>query len=459
MTSSFSPNKGLEEPASGDYVNAWATPANANWTALDAALGGTTSISVTGVSAPTTTLTLTQYRPPNIEFSGTLGANLNYQIPTGVGGLWSINNATSGAFALAFSIAAGNSLTLGPGRILIISDGATVALATQGGQGGTYSPTFQSGSVQVAGPNGVPQGFGDFQWGFLLPNASGIPSSGVLIGGAGKSQVVHITDAQITGQKGITVIRSAGDADSTPGNPGLDAGGDLLDFAGASLNGLGGAYKAQGGTSVNSIAGDSTLQGGNATGINPNAQSGNAVVSSGVVGKKCGIGVILSANIPPGATGTSVIRHQFGTATGTILVVDEFFDGSKFLYNLSAFPSVSRGGFGAVGQVEISNGIGQPTFWGGLQQLAGLPTATVTPNGTVIPLWSGYSLQFGSCNPNGGTVHVTWPQPFATIAIPLAMSVAGGPVQTWLGTGTSSVLLGVDISNTGGTAFWAVIGK
>lgn len=129
MASSFSVNKGLEEPASGDYVNAWATPVNANWTAIDAALGGTTSISVTGISAPTTTLTLTQYRPPNIEFTGTLAANLNYQIPTGVGGVWSISNATTGAFNLVFSIASGNSLTLAVGRTLVISNGVTVSVA------------------------------------------------------------------------------------------------------------------------------------------------------------------------------------------------------------------------------------------------------------------------------------------------------------------------------------------
>lgn len=126
MTSTFSTNKGLEEPASGDYVNAWATPVNANWTAIDAALGGTTQISVTGISAPTTTLTLTQYRPPNIEFTGTLGANLNYQIPTGVGGLWSVSNATTGAFTLSFSIAAGNALVLGSGRTAVISNGVVV---------------------------------------------------------------------------------------------------------------------------------------------------------------------------------------------------------------------------------------------------------------------------------------------------------------------------------------------
>lgn len=134
MTSTFTTSKGLEEPASGDYVNAWAPVVNGNWTAIDAALGGTTSISVTGISAPTTTLALAQYRPPNIEFTGTLGANLNYQIPTSVGGMWSINNAATGAFTLSFGIAAGNALTLAAGRTLIISDGTTVALASTGTQ-------------------------------------------------------------------------------------------------------------------------------------------------------------------------------------------------------------------------------------------------------------------------------------------------------------------------------------
>jgi hypothetical protein len=129
MTSTFSTNKGLEEPASGDYVNAWASPVNANWSAIDVAFGGTTSISVTGITAPITTLTLSQYRSLNIVFTGTMTANLNYQIPTGVGGLWSINNATTGSFTLAFSIVTGNSLILGSGRTLIVSDGVNVSLA------------------------------------------------------------------------------------------------------------------------------------------------------------------------------------------------------------------------------------------------------------------------------------------------------------------------------------------
>lgn len=403
MTSIFSTNKGLEEPASGDYVDAWATPVNANWTAIDTALGGTTTIDVTGLSVVIQTLTLTLYRPPNIEFIGTLNAHLNYQLPTGVGGMWSISNGTTGPGSLIFTVAAGNSsVSLNPGRTLVISDGANVALASsQQAQGGTYSPTFESGSVQVAGPNGVPAGYGDFQFGFLLPNPSGTPSSGVLIGGAGKTQVVHVTDAQIPGLQGITVIRSAGDAgDAT------SAGGYMLDFAGASTNGQAGDAIYQAGTTVNGIAGDATLQGGPATGT---GQAGNAIVSSGVEGNTISIGVILSANLPPGATGNPVIRHQFGTGGGTILAFDEAKDGSWFFYPLSAFPSVNRGGYGAIGQSIISNGPGQPTSWAGGRSTS-TPGYEILPGGTILQ-WGGVTTPTG---PNPVDFNITFPKAFPT---------------------------------------------
>lgn len=221
-----------------------------------------------------------------------------------------------------------------------------------------YESTFQSGQIAYGGPNGSLQTNANFRLGLLLPNASGIDCPGIFVGGAGQVQVVYITDEQLPGQKGITVIREAGDA-STSGAA-TDDGGDLLDFAGGTLNGNGGQYKAQGGTSVNAIAGDATLAGGNATGTNPNAQAGNAVVSSGQVGKKVGVGVILSANTPPGASGTAVIRHQFGAAS-TILCIDEYPDGSLFLYDITGHPA--RGGFGLAGQALVSGGPGAPTQW------------------------------------------------------------------------------------------------
>jgi hypothetical protein len=130
MSSMFTPNKGIEQPASGDYVNAWAVPLNNDWAIIDKALGGTTSISVNSVPAGTVALTLSQYQPIDIVFTGALSANLNYQIPAGVGGIWTINNATSGSFTLQFSIASGNVLNLAPGRTFIVSDGVNVGLAS-----------------------------------------------------------------------------------------------------------------------------------------------------------------------------------------------------------------------------------------------------------------------------------------------------------------------------------------
>lgn len=131
MSSSFTPNKNIQEPAAGDFVDAWATPVNANWTIIDQALGGTTDINVTGASG-VVTLTATQYTPPNIEFTGTVSGIVNYQLPTGVGGVWTIRNSTTGSGSVEFSINAGNVISLGPNRTLLVSDGSNLDFSDSG---------------------------------------------------------------------------------------------------------------------------------------------------------------------------------------------------------------------------------------------------------------------------------------------------------------------------------------
>jgi hypothetical protein len=130
--STFTPNKNIQLPASGSFTNAWAAPINENFLEIDTCLGGVTNISVTGVTGPSVTLTLSQYQPPNIEFSGTLSTNLLYYIPTGVGGIWSIENNTSGAFVLSIACFGTAAIVLPQGlnsRTLIICDGNGVQLA------------------------------------------------------------------------------------------------------------------------------------------------------------------------------------------------------------------------------------------------------------------------------------------------------------------------------------------
>ena len=92
MTSTYTANKRIEKPASGDYPNTWATPVNVDWDVIDQAFGGTTSLNATAGSA---TLTATQYRSLFLNISGAIAADVTYTIPSGVGGQWIVYNSTT----------------------------------------------------------------------------------------------------------------------------------------------------------------------------------------------------------------------------------------------------------------------------------------------------------------------------------------------------------------------------
>lgn len=115
MASTFTANKNIELPGHGDYVDTWDMPVNADFTAVDTALGGLTSLNVTAVSGAVV-LTSTQYRPVFVAISGTLTANVTYQVPSGVGGFWYVANNTTGNFTVTWdSGGAGTSVTVPQG--------------------------------------------------------------------------------------------------------------------------------------------------------------------------------------------------------------------------------------------------------------------------------------------------------------------------------------------------------
>jgi hypothetical protein len=122
----FTVNKSIQQPANGSFNNDWDVPVNADWAIIDNAFGGHSVINVTGVTAGTYTLTLAQYQPPIIVFTGTITANLVYQLPAGVGGIWSVQNVTIGAFTVGFKVTGSvGTLILAQGfRTLVLSDGS-----------------------------------------------------------------------------------------------------------------------------------------------------------------------------------------------------------------------------------------------------------------------------------------------------------------------------------------------
>jgi hypothetical protein len=85
------------------------------------------------------------------------------------------------------------------------------------------------------------------------------------------------------------------------------------------------------------------------------------------------------------------------------------------------------------------------------------PGVTINGNGICINLPNGFKLQAGSCNPAGGAAAVTFPVAFTSrVDAVIAISVAGGSVQTWLPGAPS--LAGVTVRNSGGSAYWFAIG-
>lgn len=155
MTSTFTANKSFEEPGYNDYVNSWNTPINANFSIVDQALGGTTPLNVTGISG-TVTLTSAQYRPIYIYVAGTLTANVTYQFPAGVGGMWVVTNATTGAFTLSFT-GGSSTLTIPQGITDTIFNnqlGYTFRTTPSGQPGGANTQVqFNSSGAFAGSPN------------------------------------------------------------------------------------------------------------------------------------------------------------------------------------------------------------------------------------------------------------------------------------------------------------------
>jgi len=129
MASTFTTNKVLELPANGDYVDTWNVPANGDFTIIDQAFGGSTSLNATSGSA---TLSAAQYRSLFLNISGAISAGVTYTIPTTVGGQWIVYNSTTdasgGPWAITIASGGGGTSVVVPRstRIMVVCDGTNV---------------------------------------------------------------------------------------------------------------------------------------------------------------------------------------------------------------------------------------------------------------------------------------------------------------------------------------------
>lgn len=155
----FTTNKSIEKPAYNSYIDSWNTPVNNDWDYIDTALGGNWSNNLTGVTAGTYALVIAQYRPPIWLMSGTLSANVTYQIPAGVGGIWVINNSAtySGTPTLTIASGGGGTSVVIPAnsKSFIYCDGTNVQLAGGAAAGSNTQVQYNSNAVLAGSGNFV----------------------------------------------------------------------------------------------------------------------------------------------------------------------------------------------------------------------------------------------------------------------------------------------------------------
>lgn len=159
MTSTYTTNKGFEQPAHNDYVDTWDVPVNADWAAIDTALGGVTSFNATGLSGDQTFST-TQYRPLTLKISGAPTAALTVVIPSGVGGQWVFVNNTTGGYNIGIKSAAGGSTVLVPvsTSTLVTCDGTSAGMRLSvstppAAAGSTTQIQYNSGGLLAGSAN------------------------------------------------------------------------------------------------------------------------------------------------------------------------------------------------------------------------------------------------------------------------------------------------------------------
>jgi len=321
MSSSYTTNKSIEKPANGDYVNTWSTPVNTDWDIIDKAFGGQTALNVVSVSG-TVTLTAAQYQAPIITITGALTANVNYQIPSGVGGFWYIYNNTTGNYTITISNAGG-------GTSLVIAQTYTTICISDGiniGRGDTAPGAGGGGTVFSVNASGASTG--------LTFSGGPITASGTL--------TLAGTLASGYGGTGVTSSGTAGNVLTSNGTTWVS---QAITGAVTSVTGSGSGITISptSGAVVVSNTGVTAATAG--TGISLSASTGNVTfTNSGVTSIVAGSGISIS-----GATGAVTITATGGGGAGTFSFSDGSVGAPSHYFTSETTTGIYRSGTGQIG--------------------------------------------------------------------------------------------------------------
>lgn len=268
-------NKGLTQPPIDSA--GWGLPLNEDYSIIDSAFGGVTTINVTGVTATPVVLTLAQYQRLTIKFTGTLTANVTYQFPAGVGGRWIVQNNTTGAFTITMaSLGGGATFRATAGYTNFISDGTSL----YGSFGGTPTgiiaiwsgsqASIPTGWLLCDGTNGTLDLRNKFIVGagstYNVGDTGGVdtvtlsvaqmPSHTHTVAGTTAAGGVHshsVNDP--THSHSYSIVVNGGGATSSPGVPGAGNNVGVAQNTGASVTGI---SIVAGGAHQHSISGTTT---------------------------------------------------------------------------------------------------------------------------------------------------------------------------------------------------------
>lgn len=318
MVSTFTPSKHLEQPANNDDVDTWDVPVNGNMGYIDIALGGSTLLNATALSG-NVALALAEYRPFALLITGAPTAATNYQVPSGVGGFWSVFNGTTGGKQISVGSAAG-------GSAINIPVGTSVFITCDGSVSGmrvANTPVAVAGgsTTQVQyNSSGILAGSAGFTFDGTTVAMTGLNVGGDTVLGTGAGSTLLLNGTALSAPNGLNINTGALFLTGSQLGVGTTAvGGNTITAAGL-IQSLSGGFKFPDGTTQATAAAAGTSPGG-ATG---NVQFNNAGAFAGQSNFtfNTGTGVLtvpaLGITTPLAVTmgGTGV-----GTSTGTGSVV------------------------------------------------------------------------------------------------------------------------------------------